>query len=370
MSSRAGLKRFDILHGDSTRVSNLRREILAQPLGIERTVRMQAEQIKELVGIFEKAKAAGLSTIDIVAAGSSRNAASIGTFAMRRSINPLPYFVIQDPSLYQQTSPILILVSQSGESKDLLDLLRKLEGLRHDFLTIALTNTPESSLATRTNMQLFTYAEKEESIAATGTMTAAVVSFFHLLAAINHDQHMMRNILGLPERLNDFLSAPYLLPIDELTRQLREVSLITFLGQDILSACAAEMALKVGETADAITISETMAMYKHGYGAPYGARTKPLASVGKAMFILSRGTMEESRFTAYYRKLLERSNSLFREIRFGTQPSSGDKICLPAASTLEEAVLSLAFSHMLAHDLAAEKGIAPGTSEVLSKFVA
>src|SRR4029079_19659488 len=113
--------------------------------------------------------------LTIVARGSSDNAA---TYAkdMFGALADLSV-VLAAPSLYtlygaepRLTNSIVLAISQAGESPDVLAVVdaAKKQGVP----TVAITNSPDSSLANRSDDVILLHAGEERSIAATKTFTA------------------------------------------------------------------------------------------------------------------------------------------------------------------------------------------------------
>ena len=76
---------------------------------------------------------------------------------------------------------ICIAVSQSGESSDVLNFLRKLKESSNSAFVIALTNSPGSTLTKMANVSFFVNSGEELAVAATKSVTNTVIAF-HMLA--------------------------------------------------------------------------------------------------------------------------------------------------------------------------------------------
>jgi glucosamine 6-phosphate synthetase-like amidotransferase/phosphosugar isomerase protein len=75
---------------------------------------------------------------------------------------------------------ICIAVSQSGESSDVLNFLKKLKSEFPDCFIIGMTNSPGSSLTELANVSFFVNSGEELAVAATKSVTNTVVAFYML----------------------------------------------------------------------------------------------------------------------------------------------------------------------------------------------
>ena len=72
----------------------------------------------------------------------------------------------------------IILLSQSGESGEIVELLQKLNSLKLSPITIGITNTPKSYLANHSDMQLYLNAGKEETVTSKTYVCSILILYF------------------------------------------------------------------------------------------------------------------------------------------------------------------------------------------------
>ncbi|MCF0107980.1 MAG: glutamine--fructose-6-phosphate transaminase (isomerizing), partial [Bacilli bacterium] len=91
-------------------------------------------------------------------------------------------------------NPFFIFVSQSGETADLISVIKKCH--EYKIPNLAITNSPYSSIDTLADNVLHLYAGKEISVASTKAYTSQVVTFSILARAIANKKTSLRNNLN------------------------------------------------------------------------------------------------------------------------------------------------------------------------------
>jgi glucosamine 6-phosphate synthetase-like amidotransferase/phosphosugar isomerase protein len=84
------------------------------------------------------------------------------------------------PLRRQVPANVCVAVSQSGESSDVLNFLRKLKEVFPETFVIALTNSPGSSITKMAHVSFFVKSGTEKAVAATKSVTNTIISF-HML---------------------------------------------------------------------------------------------------------------------------------------------------------------------------------------------
>ena len=222
-------------------------EIGEQPLALLRLLEHAPEFERVAAEILER----GATTIRMVGHGSSDNAASYGVYAfgllpgwtaLRDSISLTVYYGAQ---LDMAGSTVLAL-SQSGRTPDVVEYVERAR--QSGAFTVAITNDPESALATAAEAVLPLGAGLEQAVAATKTYTNQVAAL-GLLAA---------HTAGLGARFAEELRATVALMSDLVpTIQARITNVaVSFafagrmfvIGRGAEFATAREIALKLLET--------------------------------------------------------------------------------------------------------------------------
>lgn len=148
-------------------------EINEQPEVIERLLDLERSNIKLILsGLREK-----FDNIVIAARGTSDNAALYAKYLFG-SKNEIPV-ALAAPSLFttyqkppQMKRALVLAISQSGQSPDVISVVR--EAHKQGRPTLAITNNPESPLASISDFSIDIRAGHEEAVAATKSYTASL----------------------------------------------------------------------------------------------------------------------------------------------------------------------------------------------------
>jgi fructoselysine-6-P-deglycase FrlB-like protein len=337
--------------------TTLGREILRQPTVLRNTFLAQKPEIEDLTGFLARSNC---RMVDVAAIGSSKNAAMIA----RQIVKNRLVLNVQEPTDYVPTSQTLFLVSQSGESREIVDLLRvvkaynsKTQDGKH---LVAITNTPNSTIDKAAHLQVHTKAGKEESIAATGSMTSLITTLCAIGAMSRPVAPSLLDQLEiLPGHIERFFELDDL-GVDQIVSTLRDTVNLAVLGRGAMLGVAAEFALKIGETADVVTTYGDLGIFRHGYSAHYGAATEPVKGTKKAMLIIAQEGDEQ--LVDYYVRLSETNGFPLHVLRHSD-------IAIHHPCLLHDAVATVILGQVIAHETAVAKGIEPGTSRILSKVV-
>lgn len=257
-------------------MSFMRDEILAQPSVLERLIkdgRITAREISRHINQFHP------NYIFIAARGSSDNAANYARYIFE-SYSGLPV-ALAAPSLFTlyRRQPDLhkawvIGVSQSGESEDIIEVLK--EAKRQGAFTTAITNNPQSTLAKLATTIFDLNAGPEHSSAATKTYTAQLTALAMIAAEVSDDNGLRVGLERVPEGVASALS---------VERAVRELASHPFyrgaghslvLGRGYNYATALELALKLKETAYVFAAPYSSADFLHG---PFGLAERSLPAV-------------------------------------------------------------------------------------------
>ncbi|MCM1131396.1 MAG: glutamine--fructose-6-phosphate transaminase (isomerizing) [Roseburia sp.] len=135
--------------------------------------------------------------INFVACGSSMYASYFAKYYMEKLCG-IPCEVFCASELVYSTPliskrPFFIFFSQSGETADLLAVMKKIKKQKHPILTI--TNTIESSMVRLSDFYLNIYAGKEIAVASTKAYTAMVVTSAILARAVSKTKTNLKNNL-------------------------------------------------------------------------------------------------------------------------------------------------------------------------------
>lgn len=222
------------------------------------------------------------SHLTAVACGGSFYTALVGKYYFQK--------IAEKPTLVENATDIVgseypwekgapvVFTSQSGETADLMTVLRKAN--KADVLSLGLTNIVGSSLARETVAGVYARAGFEVGVAATKTFSAQILVFLLMALMMEEkgenkkDKKLYKEISGLPELVEKTLKSNE--EIQALAKTLKRDAKVFILGREFGYALALEAALKLKEIpyvpAEAIAAGEL----KHG----------PLALVDKKTRLL------------------------------------------------------------------------------------
>jgi glucosamine--fructose-6-phosphate aminotransferase (isomerizing) len=242
--------------------SYLQKEIEKQPQVIQRLLkeeRLTIEQVAE--AIRERAP----RFIVFAARGSSDNAARYGQYLFGIA-NGLSV-ALATPSLFTRyrqppslEDALVLGISQSGQSPDIVSVLQ--EGQQQGALTVAITNSPDSPLAEAADYTIRLLAGQEQSIAATKTYTASLLTLSMLSAFLAEDAGRWQTLETLPGLMSQAVdSAP---TITQATERYRYMEACVVVSRGYNYATAFEIALKLKELTYILAEPYSSADFQHG----------------------------------------------------------------------------------------------------------
>ena len=249
---------------------------------------------------------------------------------------------------------LVIGISQSGASKDVLETIRRAREL--GAATLSVTNNEDSPLAEASEAHLWLRAGKEESVAATKTYTAELLLLYLLIAALDGTSEPEPPVKQLPQRTRRMLETGW-----EGTSRYRYAEYMTVVSRGYNFATAKEAALKLMETTYVVAEAFSEADLRHG----------PMAMIGQdfpVVLIVPPGKTRPS-MDSLARSLASRgaellvigeSPDLIREVPAGCLvPLSFPEVLSPIPYALP--------IQLLAHEIAELKGVDPDAPRGLSK---
>ncbi|SDD25816.1 SIS domain-containing protein [Actinokineospora iranica] len=171
------------------------------------------------------------------------------------------------------TDVLYVTVSQSGGSPDLVEATRAARA--RGAVTVAVTNTPDSALATVAEFAVDIGAGQERAVAATKTYTASLLALYLLVDAIRGGTGACVAGIG------DLAARALAEPVDDAVARLRFVRRMVTTGRGYSSATAAEAALKLAETSYLSARAFSGADLLHGPVAAVDPDTAVLALVSE-----------------------------------------------------------------------------------------
>jgi len=235
------------------------REIYEQPLAIRETIERNVEREIIFPGSFREIEGAlaACKRVIIAASGSSRHAGLAGEIMMEDLAGVLVDVEYASEyccrSTHAATNPMVLVITQSGETADTIAALR--EAQKRGAATIAISNVPDSTIAREASAKLITYASPERAIPATKSFTAQLTTLYLLSLFLARQRRQIPSdaistLLGLlreiPAKIEKCLPA-WDGQARDSARLFRHAKTCLFLGRGVHYAIAREGALKLKE---------------------------------------------------------------------------------------------------------------------------
>ncbi|MFX1369590.1 MAG: glutamine--fructose-6-phosphate transaminase (isomerizing) [Promethearchaeota archaeon] len=343
----------------------------------------QSKVVEDVVGLLESSKCEewldlfeGASRHYLVACGSSYNAGIVGTYYFNKyaGLPLIPSIGGQFEPMYGNTldeNSLSVLVSQSGETKDILNVLNLVRDNEHG-KTLGILNVIGSTLMFNANSYIPMACGYEVSVPATKTYYSQTVIFAYLAAKLGErNGHLDKSEAeGLVQHLSKDLPRLTQQTIDrtgiltkEIARTMMKVKDLYCLGYGFTDGVAREGALKIKE----ICYNHCEGMYssefKHG----------PLSIVTDGYPIIFVTTKEDSWMVINH--LSEVRVRGGRTIIVGEYEeklshyvdSRRDYLVVPESNLFLNPILDVIPLQMLSYYLSVDLGINPDLPRNLSK---
>ena len=217
---------------------------------------------KEFEG-FVKELTSG-KNIFITGSGSSFHIALIFRKMLTKFIDsPVQAFLSSESEEYIESmndNAILIPISQSGETADLLEVIRNVKDKRVTVLSIY--NTVGSSLSRVSDFSLNLNCGPEIGVAATKSFTSQLAIVYKIIFKLGNVKNGNEQIIELSNKIKDIVSKEKTL--QEIIELLNESNDVYFLGRAIHHPIALEGALKLKELAYIHAEGMAAGEIKHG----------------------------------------------------------------------------------------------------------
>lgn len=309
-----------------------------------------------------------VNRVYLIGSGSSYNACTIGAFYLHSiaRMEAIPVIAGSFGEFYQNIRPekeAFILVSQSGETKDVINVLNLLEKKKARNL-IAMVNVLGSSLQLRVKNYLPLLTNVEISVPATKTFLNQLITFLvvaYELARLKGIRSSIskKEIWSLPKLIEDTLDQN---PgsIKELARILKGKKYLYYLGYGISYGVCLEGALKIKEVSYIPCEAMYSSEFKHG----------PLAIISPDDWVIFVSAGKDARMTISH---MNEVRCRYGKIALiapenGTLRINADFIIpLVSENYYLSPVLSALVSQLLAYYLSQELGMDPDQPRNISK---
>ncbi len=249
-------------------------EIREQPAVLSRMLTEHAAHIGDVVAALRRRKP---TLVVFVARGTSHNAAIYGQYLVETLLRiPTGTAMPSVTTLYDRTpdwtAAAVIGISQSGRSIDVTEVVA--EARRQGALTVAITNDPDSPLATSSAHVLPLEAGPELSVTATKTFTASLAMLATLVVGWDQHKDLARVLPRLPDSVAKALTHDAAIAALAKKHARRDSWVVTTRGY--MLGVGDEAALKLKETSYAAAESMSAAELLHG----------PIAALDKKSTVL------------------------------------------------------------------------------------
>jgi len=305
-----------------------------------------------------------IDKIIVMACGTSFHAGMIAKYAIEHwtrlpcEVELASEFRYRDPILDRQT--LVIAISQSGETMDLLMALRhaREQGSR----VLAICNTNGSTIPRESDAVLYTHAGPEVAVASTkGFLTQLVACY---LVALYLGQirgtkwgdeitSVVNDLRGMPAKISQLLTE--MEPVRELARSLQDASSVLFLGRHVGYPVALEGALKLKELAYMHAEGFAAGELKHG---PIALIEDGVPVIAVVPSPLGRGVLHDKIVSniAEVRARGARTIVIAEEGDETVEPYADHLIRVPVAPTLLQPLLSTVPLQVFACEMASARG--------------
>lgn len=332
-------------------------KMLDEALASADAVRRQLDVLEpRLIALAQRLHDAGPQVMLTVARGSSDHAASYFAYLAMQLAGvpvaslPMSVVTLHDSPMRVHNQPA-IGFSQSGQSPDLVDSLRKLR--ERGALSIAMVNAEGSPLEEACEYVLPLSAGPELSVAATKSFIATLSASARLVAHWQQDAELLQAGQTLPEHLHQAARQDWTPAIEAL----RDCQRLMVIGRGTGFAIAQEAALKFKETSGIQAEAFSSAEVRHG----------PMALVGDhyPLLIFATRGAEQASLLALAADLRERGATVL--LAAPEDIAERDLTLTCADHPALDPVLAIQSFYVMAAGLAQARGLDPDQPRHLSK---
>ena len=237
-------------------------EIHEQPDLLEILVESEHPNVKSLINEMKRRNA---EFATICARGTSDNAATFGKYLFEvcggvvTSLTASSVFTLYDAKL-DLSKWLAIGISQSGESTDVIEVLRRAKEM--GALTAGITNVENSSLTDAVDFGLFCHAGEEKSVAATKTYTATLGVLYLIAACLAEDDDIVEGLKSTANAIRALFGIEE--EIARVVERYRYMDECMVIARGLNQATCQEAALKLSETCYLVAKPYSSADLQHG----------------------------------------------------------------------------------------------------------
>ena len=182
------------------------KEALSIPTVIDKFAQNDNNQYQKIANLISQKK---IKYIVTVARGTSDCAALYGSYLFAKSLGLTTYslppsIITIEKSNFDFSNTLVIVISQSGLSKDLIKCAQSSKKMGAK--TLVITNNTKSPLIKISDYFFYINAGIEESVAATKSFILSLLSLIKLVAITKNDLKIINSIYKLPNHLENELN--------------------------------------------------------------------------------------------------------------------------------------------------------------------
>ncbi|MGH3089012.1 MAG: SIS domain-containing protein [Rubrobacteraceae bacterium] len=313
----------------------------------------------EILSAARPLRSDGFRSAMLAARGTSDNAAYYAKYLFEALLG-VPT-ALASPSVFtlyggeMDLSDMLVIgISQSGESRDVMETVRRSRELGAS--TVSVTNDEGSSMAEAANFHLYLRAGGEESVAATKTYTAELLVLYLLASALGGADAPGDEVKNLPDLARSVVEAGW----KGVARyRYADYMVVTSRGYNLPTA--KEAALKLMETSYVVAQAFSAADLRHG----------PIAMIGQDFPVIA--IVPPGKANAGLKELVGTLNERGAEVAvisgdedLASRAAVGFHVPVSCPEELSPVLYAMP-PQMFAHDLSLLKRLDPDSPRGLSK---
>lgn len=297
--------------------------------------------------------------IVFLACGTSHYASLLGVDYMHYLGKRSESYIASEWAYYPNVTaknPVYILLSQSGETADLIACQKYLN--ENGLTNIALTNTRGSTIDRKASYSLLIFAGLEVAVAATKSYDAQVTILALLTAALDGTTNAVRHVQDLIAAIEDVISRRE--EIHAIAKKIYRARDAFFVGRGYDNEAALECALKLKEIAYVHAEAYAGGELKHGPIALIEKETPVIGLISDPISALAlRNNLEE----------LKSRGATIIIVATKALKTAGDDFVINDVKPYLGAIGKVVFGQYLAYYVALEKGLPIDKPRNLAKSV-
>lgn len=224
----------------------MQQEIFEQPEVFKRCLEYNRETLATLVKTLKEKE---ITNVYIAARGTSDHAGTYGKYLIESMVGiPAGLAAPSAITIYggkiNFKNMLVIGISQSGAAADVLEVMKQAKAT--GAVTLTITNTLESPLASAADFHLYCNAGLERSVAATKTFGSQLYIIANLVAMWADNKKLIADLENIPENIKKVLDRNA--DVAELVKRYRFMNDCFVLSRGYNYPLAMEAALKIQET--------------------------------------------------------------------------------------------------------------------------